>query len=83
MGKQKTCKKIVKHDSKSAKKTKTEPKKLGNVFDTFVKQMFGQILVFIDFLLFYADLDFIDAIDLTKIRLLRPTTSVKMGLNAS
>ena len=68
MGKQKTSKKIVKRDSQSTKKTKTEPKKQGNVYDSFVKQMLGRILVFVDFLLWYADREFVDAIDLTKIR---------------
>ena len=63
MGKQ-----IGKQKTKSAKVAKSEPKKRGNVFDTFVKQMFGRIFVFIDFLLHYADKEFVDAIDLSKIR---------------
>ena len=41
--------------------------RLGNIFDTFVKQMFGQILVFIDFLFNYADPIFVSKIDLEKI----------------
>ena len=41
--------------------------RLGNIFDTFVKQMFGQILIFIDFLLNYADPIFVSKIDLDKI----------------
>ena len=74
MSKQKISRKTAKRKPPSTKKakipngTKPVPQKQGNVYDTFVKLMFGRILVFIDFLLFYADLDFIDAIDLTKIR---------------
>ena len=41
--------------------------RLGNVFDTFTKQMFGLILVFIDFLVNYADSVFVSKIDLDKI----------------
>ena len=55
-----------KQESKSA--AKPEPKKQGNVFDAFVKRMFSRIFVFVDFLLYYADPEFVDAIDLTAIR---------------
>ena len=41
--------------------------RLGNVFDTFTKQMFGLIFVFIDFLVNYADSVFVSKIDLDKI----------------
>ena len=74
MGKQKTSKKNGKQKPKSAKRakpakqTKTDPKKQGNVYDNFVKLMFGRIMLFVDFLLWYADPGFIDAIDLSKIR---------------
>ena len=61
-------KKIGNRKSKSAKVAKAEPKKQGNVFDAFVKRIFGRIMVFVDFLLWYADKEFVDAIDLTKIR---------------
>ena len=69
MSKQKTSKKIAKRKPKSVKKiAKAEPKKQGNVYDSFVKLFFGRIMVFVDFLLWYADPGFVDAIDLTKIR---------------
>ena len=41
--------------------------KPGNVFDVFVKQMFGRVLVFADFLKHYADPKFVAEIDLKKI----------------
>ena len=41
----------------------------GNIFDVFVKQMFGRIFVFADFLRRYADQDFVREIDLKRIRL--------------
>jgi len=50
-------------------KTKKLKKPQGNIYDSFVKRMFGQLLVFVDFLLNYADPKFIAAIDRTKIRL--------------
>ncbi len=40
----------------------------GNIFDAFVKRMFGRILVFADFLAHYADPKFVDEMDLRKIR---------------
>jgi len=45
----------------------TKSQLLGNIYDTFVKRMFGRILVFIDFLLHYADKRFVDEIDIDKI----------------
>ena len=45
-----------------------EPKSSGNYVDVFVKQMFSRIVVFVDFMLFYADLNFVAEIDLTKIK---------------
>ena len=50
-----------------AKETKS--KQLGNIYDAFVKRMFGQIFVMIDFLLHYADKRFVDEIDLNRIAL--------------
>jgi len=48
-------------------KPKDEPKSRGNIIDAFVKRMFSRMVVFVDFLLFYADRDFVNAIDLAKI----------------
>ena len=62
-------KKIGKRKSKSVTTAKPEPKKRGNVFDAFVKRMFTRIFVFVDFLSHYADREFVDAVDLSKIRL--------------
>lgn len=50
-----------------AKKDQNE-KKPGNIFDAFVKSMFGRVLVFADFLTNYADPKFVAQIDLRKIR---------------
>ncbi|MCL2120400.1 MAG: Rpn family recombination-promoting nuclease/putative transposase, partial [Planctomycetaceae bacterium] len=44
-----------------------EQKSLGNFIDVFVKRMFSRFVVFADFLLFYADQHFVNAIDLSKI----------------
>jgi len=41
----------------------------GNYIDTFVKRMFGQVVVFMDFLMHYADQNFVSQIDLKRIRL--------------
>ena len=70
MSKQKTSKKTCKRKSKPqpSNGTEPEPQKPGNVYDTFVKRFFGRIMVFVDFLLWYADAEFIAEIDLTKIR---------------
>jgi len=46
---------------------KSEPKRQGNYIDTFVKKMFGRVVVFADFLLNYADKKFVAEIDETKI----------------
>ena len=45
----------------------SNPKSSGNIFDAFTKWMFGQVLVFVDFLAFYADPKFVAEIDLKKI----------------
>lgn len=49
------------------KRQENEPQPQGNYVDKFVKRMFGQILVFVDFLLNYADQQFISEIDLSRI----------------
>ena len=46
--------------TKKARPQKT--KSQGNIYDAFVKRMFGQLLVFMDFLLNYADKKFVAAI---------------------
>jgi len=52
-----------------AKKTrKSEPKKQGNIYDAFAKQMLGRIVVFADFLLHYAAPQFVKEIDLDNIQ---------------
>jgi hypothetical protein len=40
----------------------------GNYIDAFVKQMFSRVLVFADFLAYYADPKFVAEIDLTTIQ---------------
>lgn len=50
-----------------ASEDKTQ-KKPGNIFDAFVKSMFGRILVFADFLRNYADKEFVAQINLKKIK---------------
>jgi hypothetical protein len=51
------------------KKTKkpSESKRPGNIYDTFVKNVFGRVLIFVDFLLNYADSEFVSKIDLEQI----------------
>jgi hypothetical protein len=68
----------VRSKSSSAKKSKPKrkpepdgqstPKAPGNYIDGFVKKMFGQVLVFIDFLLHYADPQFVAEIDVNRIQ---------------
>ena len=48
---------------------KSEPKRQGNIYDAFAKQMLRRIAVFADFLLHYADEKFVSEIDLDKIEL--------------
>ncbi|MDR2440577.1 MAG: Rpn family recombination-promoting nuclease/putative transposase, partial [Planctomycetaceae bacterium] len=45
----------------------SESTRPGNIYDAFVKNIFGRIFVFVDFLLNYADSEFINKIDLEKI----------------
>ena len=47
---------------------KSKPKKQGNIYDAFAKQMLRRIVVFIDFLLYYADKKFVSEIDLDNIQ---------------
>ena len=54
--------------AKSSLTQKSKPKPQGNYIDTFVKRMFGQALVFVDFLLNYADEQFVAEIDIKKIQ---------------
>ncbi|MDR0611009.1 MAG: Rpn family recombination-promoting nuclease/putative transposase [Planctomycetaceae bacterium] len=55
-------------ENKTEKKQKqSESKRPGNIYDTFVKNVFGRVLVFVDFLLNYADSEFVNKIDLEKI----------------
>jgi len=51
---------------KGTKESK-KPKPQGNIYDAFIKRMFGQMLVFVDFLVNYADQKFVAAIDLMRI----------------
>ena len=53
---------------KTKKSKPQKAKSQGNIYDTFVKRMFGRILVIMDFLLYYADPRFVAAIDLKKIK---------------
>jgi hypothetical protein len=54
---------------KSASQPASEQKKSqGNIYDTFVKQMFGRMVVIASFLLRYADPKFVAEIDIKKIR---------------
>ena len=65
MGKQS----IGKRKPKFAKRSKpTKPKSRGNYVDTFAKRMLGRIMVFVDFLFHYADLEFVAEIDLKRIK---------------
>ena len=57
---------VVKSKPLSTRKSKPQPQ--GNYIDTFVKRMFGQVVVFIDFLLNYADKEFITEIDVERIQ---------------
>ncbi|MDR1963286.1 MAG: hypothetical protein LBQ50_05865, partial [Planctomycetaceae bacterium] len=44
-----------------------EKNRPGNIYDAFVKNIFGRLLVFADFLLNYADPKFVSNIELSKI----------------
>jgi hypothetical protein len=63
MGKQK----ISRRKLNQAEKPVSESKSPGNYIDAFIKRMLGQVVVFIDFLLNYADQGFVSQIDLRKI----------------
>ena len=54
--------------SKPSSTRKSEPKQQGNYIDAFVKRMFVQTVVFVDFLLNYADSKFVAEVDVTKIQ---------------
>jgi hypothetical protein len=44
-----------------------QPEKSGNIFDSYIRQILGQITVFIDFLLHYADPEVLKYLDLDRI----------------
>ncbi len=54
--------------SKQPTPAKKETKSSGNIYDVFVKRMFGRIFVFVDFLVNYADPKFVAEINLRKIK---------------
>jgi hypothetical protein len=54
--------------SKPSSIQKSNPKPQGNYIDVFTKRMFGQVVVFIDFLHHYADKKFVSEIDVKKIQ---------------
>ena len=51
----------------SSQKSKDKPKSRGNIIDAFVKRMFSRMVVFVDFLTYYADPEFVAEIDPAKI----------------
>ena len=57
---------VVKSKPSSTRKGKS--KSQGNYVDAFVKRMFGQVVVFVDFLLHYADKQFVAEINAKRIR---------------
>jgi hypothetical protein len=58
----------VRSESSPQSAGQRKPKSTGNYIDGFVKKMFGQVLVFVDFLTHYADKEFVSQIDLKKLR---------------
>ena len=58
--------------------TKSEPKKQGNIYDAFAKQMLARIVVFVDFLLNYADKKFVAEINVKQITSV-PTHYISRG----
>jgi len=63
-------------EAKPQRRKKDVSNSEGNYIDAFVKRVFGRILVFVDFLKWYADPEFVDAVDLAKIR---PTPTHYIG----
>jgi len=55
-------------ETHTLKQKPNNPKSQGNIYDAFVKRMFGRILVFIDFLTHYGDSGFVAEIDLKRIK---------------
>jgi hypothetical protein len=51
----------------NAEEKQSQSTRPGNIYDAFVKNIFGRVFIFVDFLLNYADFDFISKIDLEKI----------------
>jgi hypothetical protein len=61
----------VESESPTSKSDPVAPRKAkaqGNYIDGFIKKMFGQVLVFVDFLIHYADQGFVSQIDLKRLR---------------
>ncbi|MDR0705093.1 MAG: Rpn family recombination-promoting nuclease/putative transposase [Planctomycetaceae bacterium] len=54
-------------DKIGERQEQSESVRQGNIYDVFVKNIFSRVLVFIDFLLNYADPEFVSKIDLEKI----------------
>ena len=48
--------------------SKKNPSSRGNIYDAFVKRMFSRVLVFVDFLVHYADPGFVAEVNLKKIK---------------
>ena len=70
---------VVKSKSSTRKsKPQSEPKKQGNIYDAFAKQMLSRLFVFADFLHHYAEKKFVREINLKKIRL-APTHYINKG----
>jgi hypothetical protein len=71
---------VVKSKSsiQKSKPQKGEPKKQGNIYDAFAKQMLAQILVFADFLTYYADKKFVAEINTKQITSV-PTHYISKG----
>ena len=68
----------AKSSTQKSKPQKSEPKKQGNIYDAFAKQMLAQIVVFADFLLYYADKKFVAEINEKKITAV-PTHYINRG----
>ncbi|MGL4941906.1 MAG: Rpn family recombination-promoting nuclease/putative transposase [Thermoguttaceae bacterium] len=61
--------KLPKREPNMASKKSAPKKKQGNIFDAFVKNVFGRVVVFVEFLRCYANPQFITQLDLKSIHL--------------
>lgn len=62
------------------KKSKTtQSSKQGNIYDTFVKEMFSQIYIVADFLVHYAKKEFVNTLDLSTLELVNTHFFDKTG----